>query len=321
MPIPDAHLADAGTTDEPSNLGPRTFVHGVFGLVAACAFVLALWPGLLEVAVPGFRLERVGGDTPIRFASFFAFLVALTIRLRVNPGTRPGRAALAWAQFASGVGGTLVQKRREPTVMGWEGGATVRWESHGVPIELSGYTDTSRNHHTRFQTDLRMSQAFRFYALPRNFLTKAFASSQVWGVILAGQKSEDRERGTGGTDAAVSEQMAFMVEKEVTTGDPMIDAAVLLKSDNPDLAREFFSDAGVSHWLRELNGCRKGWQLSLVVKGLPDVYQLTLTIPGVLGEAKELDACRQLMESAVGRFADRGMLDARDRKVAGFGRS
>jgi len=321
MPIPEVHQPNAGASDEPSDLGFRRFLESVFGLVSAGAFVVALWPGVLEVAFPGLRLEQFGGDTPVRFAAFFAFLVALTIRIRVSPGRRPSRAGAAWAQFANGIGGTVVQNPRMPTVLGWEGGTTVRWESHGAAIELSGYTDTSRNSQTRFQSDLRLSQAFRFYALPRNFLTRAFASSQVWGMILAGQKSAERENGTIGTGAAVSEQMAFMVEKEVTTGDPMIDASALVKSDNPGLAREFFSDAGVAHWLREVNACRKGWQLSLVVKGLPDLYQLTLTIPGVLGEAKDLDACRQLMEAAVGRFADRGMLDARDRKAAGSGRS
>lgn len=322
MQIPDAHAAGAGAgaSDEPSNLGLRRFLESIFGLVSAAAFVVALWPGVLEVAIPGFRLEQFGGAMPVRFAAFFAFLIALTIRIRVSPGKRPARAAMAWAQFANGIGGTLVQNRRMPTVLGWEGGTTVRWESHGASIELSGYTDTSRNNQTRFQSDLRLTRAFRFYALPRNFLTKAFASSQVWGMILAGQKSAERESGTTGTDAAASEQMAFMVEKEVVTGDPMVDAAVILKSDNPDVAREFFSDAGVSHWLRELNGCRKGWQLSLVVKGLPDVYQLTLTIPGVLSQAKELDAGRQLMEAAVGRLADRGLI-AHDRKAAGSGRS
>jgi len=156
-----------------------------------------------------------------------------------------------------------------------------------------------------------------------NWLAAGYLGDRAW---LARLRATEGARGVslleplGLLPAAVADEMAFMVEKEVTTGDPMIDAAVLVKSDSPDVAREFFSDAGVSHWLRELNGCRKGWQLSLVVKGLPDVYQLTLTIPGVLSQAKELDAGRQLMEAAVGRLADRGLL-AHDRKAAGSGRS
>lgn len=317
MPIPDALESNPSVPAESSNLGLRRLIHTVFGLVAASAFFVAIWPSLFEAYIPGFQLERWGGAAPVRFAAAFAFVVAMAIRLRVNPGKLPTRAAVAWAEFANRAGGTLFQKRRKPTLMGWEGGAAVRWESGGVAFFLSGYTDTSRKNHTRFESDLRLSQPLRFYALPRTFLTQAFSSPQVWNVMLAGQKSEDQKRGTGGTEAAVAEQMGFMAEKEILTGDPMIDAAVIVKSDNPGVAREFFSDSAVSHWLREVNSCRKGWQLNLIVKNLPDAYELSLTIPGLLIEPRELDAARQLMEAAVSRLADHGLLDASARKAAG----
>jgi hypothetical protein len=317
MPIPDALESNPTPPAESSNLGLRKFIHTIFGLVAAVAFFVAIWPSLFEAYLPGFRLERWGGAAPVRFIAAFAFMVALAIRLRSNPGKQPTRAAIAWAEFANSTGGTLFQKRRKPTQVGWEGGAAVRWESEGVAFVLSGYTDSSQKNHTRVASDLRLSQPLRFYALPRTFLTQAFASPQVWNVMLASQKAADQKRGTSGTDGAAAEQMAFMAEKEVLTGDPMIDAAVIVKSDNPAVARELFSDSGVAHWLRELNASRKGWQLNLIVKNLPDAYELSLTIPGLLIEAKELDAARQLMESAVSRLSDRGVLDGWTRKASG----
>ena len=316
MPIPDAIQPNTGAPAETPGLGLRRILSDLLGLIAMAALLLAIWPGVIEYITPGFHWSKIGGSLPVRFAAFFTFLVAFAIRVRVNPGIQPTRAALAWAQFATDTGGTLFQKRREPTLMGWEGGATVRWESHGAAFVLSGYTDSSRKNHTRIQTQARLSQPLRFYALPRSFLTEAFASPQVWNLVLSGQKAEDIRRGTAGTDDSAAAQMSFMAEKEVRTGDPLIDAAVLLKSDNPSVAREFFSDAGVSHWLRELTARRKGWQLSLVVKRLPDLYELTLAIPGVLSDPKDLDVARQIMEAAMGRLADRGVLGT-DRRAAG----
>lgn len=320
MPIPDSYQPSLAAPGESSNLGFRRFLHSILGLVSAIAFFVAIAPRFFEGFIPGFNVERWGGAGPVRFAAFFAFLVAVAIRIRLNPGKQLSRSRAVWARFASDIAGTVVPVRRQPTMVGWEGGTTVQWESHGVAFVLSGYTDTSRNDHTRVQAEMRLSQALRFYALPRTFLTQTFASPKIWGVLLALAKREAERQGESAAEAAVAKEMSFMVEKEVLTGDPAIDAAVIVKSDNQPLAREFFSDAGVSHWLRELNTLRKGWQLNLIVKTLPDVYQLTLDITGVLSDPKELDAARQLAESAVGRLADRGILSTEHRKAAGAGR-
>jgi len=316
MPTPDSFQPSLAPI-EPSNLGMRRFLHSVLGLIGACAFVLMIWPGLLEVALPGTRLERFGGSAPIRFAAFFVFIFTLTIHLRLKPGKQPKRAAIVWATFASSVGGTLVEEQRKPTLGGWEGGAKVRWNSSGTAIELTSITDSSRNDQTRFQSDVRLSQGVQFYALPRSFLTAALASRQVWGVILSGMKSGMVRAEAGGPEVSVPDQMAFMLEKEVQIGDQLVDAAVLVKSNNPSIARQLFADAAVSHWLRELNACRKGWQMSLVVKRLPDDYRLELTIPGVLSDPKILEAARRVVEGALGCLAGRGLLDSPARKTAG----
>jgi len=125
----------------------------------------------------------------------------------------------------------------------------------------------------------------------------------------------------GGPEVSIPDQMAFMTEKEVLIGDPLIDAAVLVKSNNPSMARELFADAGVSHWVRELNACRQGWQMSLVVKRLPDDYRLELMIPGVLSDPKVLEAARQVVEGALGCLAGRGLLDSSTRKSGTSGRA
>ncbi|HKQ19241.1 MAG TPA: hypothetical protein VJW75_05780 [Candidatus Eisenbacteria bacterium] len=316
MPNPDAFQPSLAPA-EPSNLGIRRFLSTILGLVSVCAFLFAVWPGLLHAVWPDARLGRFGEDAPIRFVAIAIFVVTLTIRIRLSPGRQPKRQEIAWAAFANAIGGTLVEDQRKPTLGGWEGGAKVRWNAAGAAIELTAITDSSRNDQTRFQSDIRLSQGFQFYALPRSFLTAALASSALWSVILKGMKSEMARPQASGPEVSVPEQMAFMLEKEVVIGDPVIDAAVLVKSNDPSLARELFANAAVSHWLRELNAGRKGWQMSLVVRRVPDDYRLELTIPGVLSDPKTLDAARQVVEGALGSLAGRGLLDAPARKAAG----
>lgn len=315
MPNPDAFQPSLAPT-EPPNLGIRRFLHTILGLVSVCAFLLAVWPGLLHAVWPDAGLGRFGEDPPIRFVAIAVFVVTLMIRIRLNPGRQPKRSEIAWAAFADTIGGTLVEDQRKPALGGWEGGAKVRWNSGGAAIELTAITDSSRNDQTRFQSDIRLSSGFQFYALPRSFLTAALASSALWSVILKGMKSEMVRPQAGGPEVSVPEQMAFMLEKEVVIGDPLIDAAILVKSNNPSLARELFANAAVSHWLRELNASRKGWQMSLVVKRVPDDYRLELTIPGVLSDPKILEAGRQVVEGALGSLASRGFLDVPARKTA-----
>lgn len=320
MPNPDAFQPSLAPA-EPPNLGIRRLLHTILGLISVCAFLFAVWPGLLHAVMPGARLGRFGEDTPIRFLAIATFVVMLMIRIRVSPGKQPTRAAIAWAAFASQVGGTLLEEQRKPTLGGWEGGAKVRWNSDGTAIELSALTDSSRNDQTRFQSDVGLSPGFQFYALPRSFLTAALASSQLWSVILKGMKGGIVRPEAGGPEVSIPDQMAFMTEKEVLIGDPVIDAAVLVKSNNPSMARELFADAGVSHWLRELNACRQGWQMSLVVKRQPDDYRLELMIPGVLSDPKALEAGRQVVEGAIGCLGGRGLMDSSARRSASSGRS
>ena len=316
MPTLDPNQPSLTGPTESSNFGLRRFIHSTLGLAAAGAFLLVVWPGLLVYFAPGIHLERFGGATQFRFLAFLVFAIVMALRFRLNPGKRPSRTSIAWSEFANEVGGTLTQGRRKPTAAGWEGGPTVRWDTRGVTITLTGCTDTSRYVHTRFRADIRLARAFQFHVMPETMLTKAVLSAPVWNVVLAGVKAE-AGRGNGNDPQALSaERMAFMAEKDILIGDPLFDDAFLVKSDNAQLALEFFSDAGVSHWLRELNARHKGWHLSLVIANLPDAHQLTLAVPGILLEPQGLESSRQVLDAAVSCFADRGMLAASSPKAA-----
>lgn len=316
MPTLDSTQPSLNGPTESSGSGLRRFIHTVLGLIAVCAIALAVWPGLLAAVAPGVGLERFGGTTPFRLLAFVTFAVAMGLRFLINPGKQRSRTSLAWEQFATQAGGVFTNERRKLTASGWEGGPTARWASRGVTVSLSGCTDSSRNHHTRFRADVRLVRPFQFHLMPENLVTKAHFSPQLWDVVLAGVKSPAGQGKAADAQALLAERMAFMAEKEILIGDPLFDKAFLVKSDNPSQAREFFSDAGVSLRLREMNERLKSWQMSFVVSRLPDAYQLTLELPGSVREAEALESGRQVIEAAIGCIADRGMLAVSDPKAA-----
>src|SRR5207245_9371445 len=119
---------------------------------------------------------------------------------------------------------------------------------------------------------------------------------------------KEGERRSGSPGAGVAERLACLGDKEILLGDPLLDKALLVKTDTPALAREFLLDSGVSYWLQELYKNWKGWQLSLMARGTTGEYRLTLMMPGTMLDPQGLDAGRKVLEASTRCFADRGFL-------------
>jgi hypothetical protein len=285
----------------------RRGLHAILGLLALGAASLAIWPSLLEY-IPGAEIESFGGSQQFRILAAVAFATLMLVRFLIRPPREASRRSIVWGEFASQVGGTLTSERRKLGPTGWEGGTAVRWTTHGIEANLCSSTDTSGNGHTQFNADVRMGRGFQFQIVHESLITKALFSQQLWEFALSNMKTQARlPRGAAGAPDP-TERMAFLAEKEILIGDARFDDAFLLKSDRPDLAREFFGDAGVAYALHELNGIHKGWQMSLMNTDSSGKHRLSLAIPGIVGDPQTLGAGRRLVEASIRCCADRGML-------------
>jgi hypothetical protein len=197
----------------------------------------------------------------------------------------------------------------------------VRWEARGVGITLSAITDADRNVITHITADVPMARPFQIHVVHQSLVTKTLFSSQLWNLALRAIRQRERQgepgpgMGSSATGAGIADRLAFLGAKEILVGDPSIDDAFLIKTDAPDLAREFIVDSGVSAALRDVNESVKGWQMSLMWHGASE-HQLTLVVSGGLFEARELDSCRVLVEGSLRCLADRGFLNSSRARAA-----
>lgn len=290
----------------------RKLVFALLGLLSILALALLLWAPFLSL-LPGGNLEFLSDAGRVRMGSGIALVALLILRAIVRPPKAPSKRAIAWGEFATTVGGTMTEERRGFGGLGWTGGTTVRWDSRGIGITLSTTTDSDRNVDTHITASVRMARPFQIHVTHESLLTKTLFSAQLWSVLLRAVKERERQgadgAATGGlaTGASVADRLAFLAGKEILVGDPTIDDAFLIKTDTPDLAREFVVDSGVSGALRDLNQAMKGWQMSLMWHGANE-HQLTLVLSGGILEARELNACRVLVEASLRCLADRGFL-------------
>jgi len=294
----------------------RKLVFALLGLLSILALGLLLWAPFLSL-LPGGNLEFLSDVGRVRLGSGCAFVLLLVLRALVKPPKAPSRRTVAWGEFASRVGGAATDERRGLGLLGWSGGTTVRWDSRGIGITLSATTDADRNVDTHLTADVRMSRPFQIHVVHESLLTKALFSAPLWNVALRAIRMRERQgdASAAGTGAGIADRLAFLGAKEILVGDPMIDDAFLIKTDAPDLAREFIVDAGVSCALRDVNQFVKGWQMSLMWHGSSE-HELTLVVPGGLLESRELEACRVLVEASLRCLADRGFLQSSSARAA-----
>jgi hypothetical protein len=291
----------------------RRLLHNLLGLLSILVLGAVIWAPFLAV-LAGISLEAFGGLAEFRMMGAGAFVALLVVRFVIRPPRPPSRQSIAWGEFAGAIGGTVTVEPPSFDSIGWAGGTTVRWNSGGIPVTLSASRDTDRNEFTHVVADARLAKSFQFHVTPETMIAKVLLSNQLWSIALKAVKEGERRSGSPG--AGVAERLAFLGDKEILLGDPMLDKALLVKTDTPALAREFLLDSGVSYCLQELYKSWKGWQLSLMARGPTGEYRLTLMMPGTMLDPQGLDASRKLIEASTRCFADRGFLASSNPKAA-----
>jgi hypothetical protein len=304
-------MQDAGATSNTrsdSAAPARRFIAALLGFESAICVVLAFWPELIGDAARTFGMDVHPDPAMVRFFAIGGFIFTSVARIVVRAQGGPSTTEVAWTEFASRTGGTFTTERRRPTSSGWEGGPVIHWGIRGADVSLKGTVQNRNSYLAKFQCSLRLARPVQFVVSPRNLVTRALASPRLWGMLLAltpttvasGPGAEERRRAMA--------QMTFLATPEQTIGDPLFDQAFLMKSSDESAAREFFSDAGVGHWLRELNSKTKGWSLSLMAPDSSGWHQLSLDLPGLTGDPDTLEAGRSCMDAAIARLRDRGLV-------------
>jgi len=289
-------------------LAVRRMISAMLGLEAACCLVLALWPGLAPHLAKLFGIELPLDSGLVRLLAIAGFVGAIVGRIALRAGRAPSRAARAWTELAAQSGGVFTDEAKRPAASGWEGGPTVRWGMDCVPVTLTSCRENRNAWSTRYRCRVRLARPFQFMLTPKTAITKALGSPRTWGFVLEMSKRATVEGEDPAQRQQAVERLAFLARPEVSIGDSIFDGAFLLKSSEESHARDFFSDSGVGHWLRELNGKSKSWSLSLMAADSNDGYLLSLESPGFDREPESLRVGRSLVEAAIGRLRDRGLL-------------
>jgi hypothetical protein len=292
----------------PGSQPARRLVAALLGLEATCCLVLAIWPDLLRYLAHRLGAEIAPSDGLVRILAIAGFVGSNIARVVVRGPAGPSRTAVAWTEFAAQTGGSFAQEPRRLTGSGWEGGPVVRWTLQGVPVTLRTIVRSRNNAMARFGCIVRLARPYSFSLSPRTFLTRAFSSPKMWGMLLTVAKTSATSGESTDLQKREMEQIAILASREQTIGDPLFDETFSLKSSDEATARDFFSDAGVGHWLQELNGKTKQWSASLLACDASGGYQLGLNLMGLERDPESLRAAQSWMDAAIGRLRARGML-------------
>jgi hypothetical protein len=272
-------------------------------------------PGLLNLALRHFGLEASFPEGLIRFVAI-ADLLGTTVALIVLPGGSRGSARVnAWSKLATETGGDFRVEARGLGSSGWTGGATVRWDIQGVPVTLAQVSQSKGSATTRYSALFPTAKELRLSLLPNNFVTRALTSTKFVAVVQASVRSA----GGNATDAdraSVAKEIGVLAGERVTLGDTRFDQAMLVKSNDADLARYVLTGNGVTERMNELISKRKGWTLSLFSAEAGTGAQLSLDFVGTESRPETLAAGKALVEALISSLRQNGVIASSGR---GFG--
>ena len=302
---PSSSYGAPGSTAE---LSPGMIVvRGVLRVFQVVAFALAFYPALLNLALKHFGFESPLPEGWVRFMAI-GDLVAVSIALMVLPGgSRNASRAKAWSKLAGDTGGDFQMQKRGLGSTGWTGGPMVRWDSQGVAVTLGQVIPSKGSASTRLTALFAASKPLRLGVLPNNFLTRSLTSPKFVSFI---QSSVRRSGGAAGEAerASAAREIGVLAGARVTLGDSRLDEAVLVKSDDVDLARYVLTSSGVSERMNELEAMRKDWTLALFTAEGDEGMQLALEFPGAEARPEVLSAAKGLVDALLASLRQNGVL-------------
>jgi hypothetical protein len=295
-------------------------VRGLLQILQVLAIALAFYPALLNLALQHFGFERPLPDTWIRFLAIGEF-VGVTVALAVLPGgSRNASRAKSWSKLAGETGGDFSVEKRGVGSLGWSGGPTVQWNSEGVTVTLAQVSQSKGSASTRFTALFTASKSLHLGVLPNNFLTRSLTSPKFVSFIQASVRRTGAVGGEAERESAARE-IGVLAGSRVTLGDSRLDEAVLVKSDDVDLARYVLTSSGVSERMNELEAMRKDWTLSLATAEGGAGAQLALEFPGAESRPELLAAAKGLIDALLSSLRQNGILASSGRGFAPDSRS
>lgn len=254
--------------------------------------------------------------TPQQMMLVFQFgavglFVLFVIAAAIQQNRRSAAQQEIYRALADETGGSFTMEKRTIENLVWIGGPTVRWTVRGVPVTLTSYRKDRNSSGVRFQAPIRLSRSFQFHVITQSVLARFAMSPQIWNAVIASAEKEAEKKAARG---GVSEQAArdaiqklrFMASEPVRTGDALFDEAFLLKTDDPDRARDLLTSSGVSYWMQEMRKTEKAFTFALTVSDQNDGYSINLELMGAVTNPASLRAARSILEGAIGRLVDQG---------------
>ncbi|HEU4725266.1 MAG TPA: hypothetical protein VFU59_08200 [Candidatus Eisenbacteria bacterium] len=295
----------AGTTGE---VPPAIRVLRVLvGLVQLAAMVMIAAPGLASVVWRQFGVEAPLSEGWVRVAGIVTFVLTVVARILLPGGGRRYRAERAFSELASATGGTFQLERRRLDKSGWAGGPTARWTMQESPVTLGTVSQSQRSSGTRVSATFTTAKELRFSVLPKNLLTGMLTSPKFVALVQSGMKQPDNELSSAERDRALRE-VAIFAGSPVTLGDSELDAKIIVKSNDADLARYVLAGGGVMERMRALQGKRKAWTMSLFSADAAGAAQLIVDLPGTETNPGTLRAALELVEAMLGSLSRNGVI-------------
>ena len=266
--------------------------------------VLWVFPALLcriEMCALGHWLEQGAHRMVLWIPMSFLALVNGVFTIRVTlQNKRDG-----WSTYARAVGGSLIEDSgsRFGSLLG---SMTVRTVVRGWTITLENQTERDTRT-TRLWVPVVPKRPFSFALMPGGKMMQLVLSPAVGGKLFelgraaaaAGNRPEDQIK------RELLDHARFLTMPAIATGDPDMDRAFLLKSDDPDVAR----DVGMRVRLQALalRAGSPGWQMSLV-PGAAGTATLELRHPMVVSDPARLSLMHALVCETLDALAQGGLI-------------
>ncbi len=285
----------------------RDFVLGwtLFRLTVWAAVALWMNPRLLDF---------VGGESIARWILDHGWVrgvaappLALLALISVLEPLNDPRKRAARQELATRIGATLVDLNDLDLTYGLPDGPGLR-----VPLgrwSMVVATRKSRGDvHTVASAHLRTRSQLSFVARGAGREPKMMRDLQQ---LTAGYSLRSAER-AGEQRAQALDMLAYLSKPPIETGNQMLDQTVVLRANEPDLARALFTSSFTASAVAALNAKTQRWDWTFHPAGAPGRAEMRIVCPGTLNDLDTLQAVQALMKAGLEGMARSGILGAEE---------